>query len=296
MGTTAEIVVVGGSARMSRSAEARIGDLERRWSRIRPSSEVCRLNAADGAPTPVSAETVTLLRAACDGYEMTGGRFDPFPLDAVRALGSWETMRGPARAAPATAAAPLVRAIRFDHDASEVTLPRGLRFDPTGIAKGCAADLIATELVGLGAEGVCVNLGGDIRVMGDAPTAGDAWLVAVRDAAGDAATGQVAVADRGIATTTGASRLRSTVEPLEHGHAVDRATARRPTAEHAVAIATDAWRAAVLSAVVLHDPVCGVALAERLGATALAVTADGTVVGPGWARYARPKPAAGPPR
>ena len=53
--------------------------------------------------------------------------------------------------------------------ADAVRLPAGLGFDPGGIGKGLAADLVSDELVRAGADGVCVNLGGDLRVRGEAP-------------------------------------------------------------------------------------------------------------------------------
>lgn len=46
-----------------------------------------------------------------------------------------------------------------------------MRIDLGGIGKGYAADLIAAELIAAGAEGVSVNLGGDLRVAGVAPGA-----------------------------------------------------------------------------------------------------------------------------
>jgi thiamine biosynthesis lipoprotein ApbE len=56
---------------------------------------------------------------------------------------------------------------------------------------------------------------------------------------------------------------------------------------HATAIAADAWRAEALSTVAFLDRVEGIEFAERLGATAMVVTAAGPVVGPRWSRYAR---------
>ena len=66
--------------------------------------------------------------------------------------------------------------IDVDPDDRIVTLPAGARFDPGGIGKGLAADLVADELRSFGAAGVCVNVGGDLRVAGAAPGAGDAWV------------------------------------------------------------------------------------------------------------------------
>src|SRR2546428_658254 len=62
--------------------------------------------------------------------------------------------------------------------AGAVRLPVGTGFDPGGIGKGLAADSVVDELRADGAAGVCVNIGGDVRVEGDSPS-GEAWTVAV---------------------------------------------------------------------------------------------------------------------
>ena len=51
-------------------------------------------------------------------------------------------------------------------------LPAGAGFDPGGIGKGLAADLAVAEALTEGAAGVCVNLGGDVRLEGSAPDGG----------------------------------------------------------------------------------------------------------------------------
>ena len=47
--------------------------------------------------------------------------------------------------------------------ADAVALPVGTGFDPGGIGKGLAADIVVDELVAEGAAGMCINLGGDVR-------------------------------------------------------------------------------------------------------------------------------------
>ena len=56
--------------------------------------------------------------------------------------------------------------------ANTVRLPAGTGFDPGGIGKGLAADIVSDELRAAGAEGVCINLGGDVRVDGTEPDGG----------------------------------------------------------------------------------------------------------------------------
>jgi len=91
MGTTAHVLVVAASADAARvgaeRARDRLDELEARWSRFLPTSEVSVLNGSGGAPVVVSAETRTLVERAVEGSQRTGGRFDPTVLDSLVALG-----------------------------------------------------------------------------------------------------------------------------------------------------------------------------------------------------------------
>jgi thiamine biosynthesis lipoprotein len=194
MGTAARVLVLGGDPDLPARAWARLEDLEARWSRFRPTSELCRLNAADGAPVVVSHDTYYVVARAIGSWRATGGRFDPTVLDALERAGydrTFDAVRSAADALP-------VRADRADdgpeaHDRSgvpapgcdgiellplvpAVRLPPGVRLDLGGIGKGAAADLVVDELLAAGAHGACVDLGGDVRVGGTGPDGG-AWRV-----------------------------------------------------------------------------------------------------------------------
>ena len=93
MGTDAHIVVVGATPDHARRAVDRVADLERRWSRFRPDSEISQLNRNAGWPTIVSAETFELVAAAVNAWSATNGRFDPTVLQAMVANGYDRTLR-----------------------------------------------------------------------------------------------------------------------------------------------------------------------------------------------------------
>jgi thiamine biosynthesis lipoprotein len=63
---------------------------------------------------------------------------------------------------------------------SSVALPAGVGIDPGAIGKGLAADVIAGELYDAGADGVLVNLGGDLAFIG-ATADGSGWTIGVED-------------------------------------------------------------------------------------------------------------------
>ena len=83
MGSTVHLIVVDGSPRLIDVARRRIEELERRWSRFVPASEVNALNRCAGTFVPVSSDTVLLVRQALDGWACSQGWFDPTVLGAV---------------------------------------------------------------------------------------------------------------------------------------------------------------------------------------------------------------------
>ena len=295
MGTEVEVTIVGARPALLGRARKRVAALERAWSRFDAESEISRLNDADGAALTVSPETITLLTRASEGFDLTHGRFDPFQLDALERVGyrsSFETVTrpavGPVRERTAGPAEAAIRRIHVDAATGRVALARGRRFDPGGIGKGLAADLVADELLALGADGVCVNVGGDIRVTGAAPSAGG-WVLAVRDLEIDEPIASLAVVDGGVATTSRSRRHWRAADGTEYHHVIDPATQTSAVTPvvHATAIAAAAWQAEVLSKVAFLDGTAGIERAERLGATAMVATADTVTVGAGWSRYAR---------
>src|SRR4029078_3098962 len=123
----------------------RIDQLERRWSRFVPGSEISRLNIHAGRRLVMSDDTVLLVRRAIEAWRLTGGAFDPSVLGDVVRAGydrSFEQLRGsaaPGRAAAATAAGvhlgPLTSE-QIEIDGCWVRLPTGTGFDPGVIGKG----------------------------------------------------------------------------------------------------------------------------------------------------------------
>ena len=184
MGTHCHVAVVGGPPGLGEFAQRRVADLESRWSRFRPDSEISRLDRADGRATRLSEETYLLVSRAVDAWRVTEGAFDPTVIDALTAHGydrSFEHVPEN-RQAPTTPARPTpgCSGIGLDPARRTVRLPPGVGFDPGGIGKGLAADFVVAELLAAGATGACANLGGDTVCRGDAPTA-LGWQIGVAD-------------------------------------------------------------------------------------------------------------------
>lgn len=194
MGTTCEVTVdaIAGAEALCDLAATRVALLEQCWSRFRPTSELSRLNARAGqGPVQASGDLLVLVQAMRQAWERTDHRFDPTVLHAVRAAGydaDFATVIAREALAGATAtdagsgagaqAVPGMSGIVVDGDT--IALPTGVGIDPGAIGKGLAADLVAEEILGAGATGVMVSLGGDIRFAGQ-PGDDPAWVVSVVD-------------------------------------------------------------------------------------------------------------------
>jgi thiamine biosynthesis lipoprotein len=205
MSTDVTVTLVGGHPGLLDWARDRVAELEQRWSRFLPGSEISRLNGAGGTALHVSHDTVVAVRAACSAWIATHGCYDPTVHDSLVRLGYDDTIdvvrgRG-GGTAPTLLPAPGCEGITFDESTGSVRLPRGVRLDLGGIGKGLAADLVVTGLLERGASGALVSVGGDLRVAGAAPN-GRAWNVAIEDPRTDRPITFVELLDGGVATST----------------------------------------------------------------------------------------------
>jgi thiamine biosynthesis lipoprotein len=253
-------VVVNGAARHVEAARRRIADLEDRWSRFRPGSEISRLNRCGGRAVRVSPETFTLVEHAVWAWRATVGRYDPTVLPALRAAGYDRDLPLVIAAAEVAEAAavhpnqalvvPGCSLVTLDHHELTVTLPPGVEIDPGGIGKGLAADLVTDELAIAGAAGSLVNIGGDLRARGD-PVEGACWSVAVEDPLHpepERPLLTVGIQDAGMASSSLLRRRWFRDGEARH-HVIDPRSGRPVVGDlvAATAIAGDAWWAEVVT-------------------------------------------------
>jgi thiamine biosynthesis lipoprotein len=190
MGGNAHLIAVAdhpdNAERAVSGARRRLCELEDRWSRFRPDSEIARLGRNAGRPLAVSADTRLLITCAVRATQHSRGAFDPTVIDALERHGydrSFELMEFSPAPHP-TPAGPRPQGwpgdVIVDEDAGTVRLPPGIRLDAGGIGKGLAADLVAECMIATGASGACVNLSGDVRARGLGPDADPrGWTIGI---------------------------------------------------------------------------------------------------------------------
>ena len=279
MGGRAQVKIIG-NPDLADLAVQRVEHLEALWSRFRPDSEVSTANQDAGHPVAVSGETILLASLATRGQVLTSGRFDPLLGLSLAQLGydrtfceiGTSTPRSPVDLPAAT-----VAALCIDAEAGTITVPSGHAFDPGGIGKGLAGDLVVANLLEAGADGVLVDLGGDVRVAGAGPT--DAgWLIAVEDPLTEGAELlRLHLTDGAVASS---SRLRRRWQQgaEERHHLLDPDTGR-PSDNSVVGVsvvAANGWQAEVFAKdALLAGPRGAIAALEAQDVEGVVVLDDG---------------------
>ncbi len=134
------------------------------------SSDVSRINAAQGQTVTVDPETWDILRRAREISALTGGAFSVTvaPLTALWSFTGETTNTIPTDEAR-LAALPLVDDQKIElGENSTVTLPAGMQIDLGGIAKGYIADRMAALIAEKACAGIA-NLGGNVYTVGTKP-------------------------------------------------------------------------------------------------------------------------------
>ena len=239
----------------ARHAVDLVGQLERTWSRFLPDSEISALNEAAGRITIVSSVTYELVARAERARRATAGAFNPLMLDQLVDLGydrTWTDVQSDADAADEDVVATIDPAcdvgIELFPEISAVCLPEGVGFDPGGIGKGLAADMVAAVLLDAGAGAVQLELGGDVRLAGPA-WGGDDWEVCVDDTDHDTAiAATIRIPEGGVATSS-TMRRRWRRGGADIHHLLDPRTGRPASTDldAVTAVAPELWWAEVVA-------------------------------------------------
>jgi thiamine biosynthesis lipoprotein len=284
---------------VEREVRTVFAEVEGRLSVYRPDSEISRLNGAGTNPVAISPSTRVILEQAIHYGELSGGAFDITIGPLVRAWGfsggkvpqglpDEETLQ-------ATRKRVGFRLIDLEADRVAMRVPE-MFIDLGGIAKGYAVDCAWDRVRVVGARNVLINLGGNMRVMGQASSE-RLWRVGVRNPFdGTQILGQLELAPGQAVATSGNYERFVTIGGRRYTHIIDPRTARpvdgmagvtvlAPTATEA-----DAWSTILF---ILGIEAGGALLADHPGIEALWVPDREPLeiwVTPGFAKVFRPLP------
>ncbi|MFK7919670.1 MAG: FAD:protein FMN transferase [Ilumatobacter sp.] len=279
MGTRFHLLVHGAASTIADELCDRLVTLEARWSRFLPNSEVSQLNSSPESFHMTSTDTIELVDASIAAWQLTSGAFDPTVLHAIEAAGYDRTFSacGHLDPVPAPTAAPGCATIELDHRLGMVRLGSGVGFDPGGIGKGFAADLLVADGISMGATGVMVNIGGDVVCRGIAPSS-HGWVVAVREP--NVSSEQIAlialdgVSGGAVVTSTVSKRTWPTGDGPRH-HLIDPATGRCTDGPVlATVVAANGWYAEAVAKQLLVES--GTAAVDASLVAALVIDQAGT--------------------
>ena len=253
-------------------------------------TNLCTLNkAAGGEALEADPRLIDFLLCAREMYDLTDGEMNVM-LGSVLRL--WHNCREAASENPREAAIPTEEELRraWEHTGVElleidaekgtvrITDPEA-SIDVGALGKGYATERAAEYLESVGAEGYVLNIGGNIRCIGDRPD-GSGWVTAIRtpDRSSEEFACRIRIRDTAC-VTSGVYERYFTVNGTRYHHIIDRDTLF-PAAyfDSLTVITRDSGLADALSTALFCMPEeQGRALAERLGGVELLwIYPDGT--------------------
>lgn len=224
MGSRIEVLIASESTEAQRALE-QVSIWFERWeqslSRFRPDSELSELNRRQGKPVEVSKTLWSVLLVALQAAGESGGLVTPAILDALESAGynrSFELLNGSFDYQDFNGIIPDIADIGLDFSERSVCLPKGMRLDFGGSAKGWAAHQAAKKLARIAPA--LVNAGGDIA-LSHSETRKQIWEIGIVDPFhSDKQFESVRLAGGGIATS-GTDYRRWQQNGLVRNHLID---------------------------------------------------------------------------
>lgn len=182
MDTVMDFTLYGDKAQSALDAsEKKIDMLESLLSRTKESSEVSKLNAADGTPLQMDHEAYSLISRARDLGAATGSAFD---ITIAPVVSAWGFTTSSYQVPSQSTLDELLTHVGLDKieldPGDTITLKDGATIDLGGIAKGYASDSVREIFLDHGIKSGMISLGGNVYVCGKKPDGSD-WRVAVQD-------------------------------------------------------------------------------------------------------------------
>jgi thiamine biosynthesis lipoprotein len=197
-------------------------DFEEKWSRFKPTSLLCQINAEAGrSGVEISKADEEILRLCEHTFQISGGLNDPtsLPLTSL-----WDRAGREDRLPSSEeieAAKNLISWPMVEWGDGRVFLPEnGMALEIGGFGKEYAVDRLIGFAKRLGIVDCLVDLGRDVSALGQPPN-GPVWVVGIEDAKEeDAVAFRLAVSGKGLATSGNGRRYRM-IKGKKFGHIID---------------------------------------------------------------------------
>ncbi len=170
-------------------------------------SDIRRLNETPaGVWIQVDPMTWTVVMEALRWHRLSGGAFDPTigPIKALFRFSREDTVEWPSENALAEARNRVgTENLQYDREGMRLAWKRdGMRFDVGAIAKGYAADAAADALRARGVVNALINIGGELRVLGEKPgSPATPWRAGIRHPRRDDILERLDLKDAAVATS-----------------------------------------------------------------------------------------------
>ncbi len=279
-----------GQAKAETALSAAFSEIERLESLLsvtRESSDVVRLNTANGQPITVSEETAEVLSLALHYAQVSDGALD-ITIRPVSQLWDFSAETIP-NAQALQQAVSLVNYHNLATDGQTVTLTEGA-VDLGGVAKGYIADRVAAVLKEQGVRAALVDLGGNIVAVGN--KAGQPFRIGIKNPSSpDSLCAIVEGCDVSV-VTSGIYERGFDKDGVRYHHLLDPSTGmpvQNSLASVTVVCQRSADADALSTACFVLGEERGMALIESLpDAEALFVRRDGTMQGTSGLSYTMP--------
>jgi thiamine biosynthesis lipoprotein len=222
----------------------------------------------------VNERTLTLIHHMLAAHQATDGAYNPTRLPLQIAAGDARSLINDRNTelAKDSIVFPQLSGIHIFHD-GKVSLPRGMTLDAGGIGKGLAADLILQFALEQGAEGACINLGGDMAINTGDSIGWDVEILSPFDPGVILDTVRIAVG--GVATSSLFARQRTSAGITSHLFTNSSAHDTNHTVGATIIANSAAWSEAWTKYAILSNPAQAIDTLTSTGLAALLVSADG---------------------
>ena len=281
MDTYMTVTVYGADSDAASAAKSRILELEDKFDRTDPESEISRINAAGVSGCEVSEDTAHVISLSLYYGAVSDGAFDISIGSVMDAWGFGMNDSGtPSYRVPGdTELAELLKAVGADMvsvlGSSVKTASDDVVIDLGGVGKGYAAQAAADVLRAEGVKSALLSLGGNICAVGSKPD-GSPWRAAIQSPSGDGYAGVIEFSDASVVTTGGYRRYFEE-NGVRYHHVIDPATGRPADSGllSATVVCSDSAVADILStAVFVMGEEKALALRERIGGFELVLLTD----------------------